>query len=97
VRGVPRFQEVSMRGHVQADLMEARRRTALHCRVKSRGVVDRDYLVPAAPAFRSEDEHAEMLPSGGALGWALAVLAGLMATAAVTWSGWWPRVAGLLR
>lgn len=60
-------------------------------------IIDRDFLFPDAPPFQSEEQYASTLPSGGALGWLLAVMAGLLAVLLLCWSLWVPRVMGWLR
>lgn len=84
-----------MRPNVAADLAEARRRTDLHLGRRRAPVIDRDFLFPDAPPFQSEDEYAESLPSGGALGWLVATLAGLLAVAALAWASWAPKLGWL--
>lgn len=71
-----------MRPYVHEQLLEARRRTLLHCRVARR--------------TPTEDQQADKQPSG-AMAVVAAVGAGLCATALLLWSWWWPRVAAWLR
>ena len=83
-----------MRGYVQEDLLEARRRTVLHSRVKKPATQDDIMRGYDGHLHLSEDAHAETLPQGGALGWLLAILSGLAATVVVLWG---PRVSGWIR
>ena len=63
-----------MRGYVQEDLLEARRRTVLHSRVRKPATQDDLMRSYDGHLHLSEAEHAESQPSGAIAGWGLLVV-----------------------